>query len=47
MKKAEELARNLRTPVTVVKGAGHFNEKVGYVKFELLLKKILETIRVS
>lgn len=38
--KAEELAANLETDVIVVEGAGHFNEKSGYTKFELLLEKI-------
>lgn len=38
---AEDLARNLRVPLMTVKGAGHFNAKSGYIKFDQLLKKII------
>lgn len=44
MKKAKELAGNLGTRVTLVKGAGHFNKVAGYTKFELLLDKIKEVV---
>jgi len=40
MEKADELAGKLGAKVIAVKGAGHFNEKAGYTKFELLLEKI-------
>jgi len=40
LEKAKELAKNLDVDVILVKNAGHFNEKAGYTKFELLLKKI-------
>ena len=40
LEKAEQLAKNLGVDVILVKNAGHFNEKVGYTKFELLLEKI-------
>lgn len=40
LEKAEELAKNLGVDVILVKNAGHFNEKAGYIKFELLLEKI-------
>ena len=40
LEKAKELAKNLAVDVILVKNAGHFNEKAGYTKFELLLKKI-------
>ncbi len=40
LKKAQELAKNLDVSVILVKNAGHFNEKAGYTKFELLLEKI-------
>jgi len=38
--KAEELAFGLKTRLTVVPGAGHFNEKSGYLRFPLLSRKI-------
>ncbi len=38
--KGKELARNLGTDVTFVKGAGHFNLASGYKKFDLLAEKI-------
>ena len=40
LEKAEEFAKNLGVNVILVKNAGHFNEKAGYTKFELLLEKI-------
>ncbi|MDP2946614.1 MAG: alpha/beta hydrolase [Nanoarchaeota archaeon] len=40
LEKAEELAKNLSVEVILVKNAGHFNEKAGYIKFNLLLEKI-------
>lgn len=40
----EELARQLGTTLALVPGAGHFNEKSGYVKFEMLLEKIRESV---
>ena len=40
LEKAERLAKNLGVNVILVKNAGHFNEKAGYTKFELLLEKI-------
>ncbi|MEW5996424.1 MAG: alpha/beta hydrolase [Candidatus Micrarchaeota archaeon] len=40
LEKAEELAKNLGTEIILVKSAGHFNEKAGYTKFEMLLEKI-------
>ncbi len=42
MKKAEELKENLGGELIIIKGAGHFNKKSGYLKFEELLKKIKE-----
>jgi len=42
LKKAEELAKNLNVKLILVKNAGHFNEKAGYTKFELLKDKILK-----
>ncbi len=44
LEKAKELAENLGVNIILVKGAGHFNEKAGYTRFELLLKKIKEEI---
>ena len=38
--KGEDLAKNLNTDVITVKNAGHFNEKAGYTKFDLLLQKL-------
>lgn len=40
LEKAEELAKNLETDVTIVKNAGHFNEDAGYSKFNLILENI-------
>jgi uncharacterized protein len=37
---AEKLAKNLDVNVILVKNAGHFNEKAGYYKFDLILEKI-------
>ena len=36
----EELAGKLGVKLTLVKGAGHFNEAAGYKEFPLLLEKI-------
>jgi hypothetical protein len=38
--KAIELAARLGVKPVMVKGAGHFNEKAGYINFPLLLEKI-------
>ncbi len=38
--KAEELAKNLEVKPMKINNAGHFNEKAGYTKFELLLDEI-------
>ncbi len=38
--KAQKLGQALGMVPVLVKGAGHFNEKVGYTKFELLLERI-------
>jgi len=40
LEKAKELAKKLECELKVIKGAGHFNEKAGYTKFELLLQNI-------
>jgi predicted alpha/beta hydrolase family esterase len=40
LEKGKELAENLGAELTVVEGAGHFNEKAGYKEFPLLLEKI-------
>ncbi|MDD5182123.1 MAG: alpha/beta hydrolase [Candidatus Nanoarchaeia archaeon] len=40
-KKRDELAEKLGIKPIIVKGAGHFNVKAGYTKFELLLKELL------
>lgn len=37
---AEELSSHLKTPITLIHNAGHFNEKAGYVQFEELLENI-------
>ncbi|MBI4453381.1 alpha/beta hydrolase [Candidatus Woesearchaeota archaeon] len=36
----EKLAKHLKTELTFIPNAGHFNAKAGYLKFELLLDKI-------
>jgi len=40
LEKAKKLAKNLGVDVILVKNAGHFNEKAGYFKFDLILEKI-------
>ncbi len=40
IEKAEELATKLGVKTNIIQGAGHFNEKAGYIKFEELLKLI-------
>lgn len=40
LKYGKDVAKNLGVDLTVVKGAGHFNESSGYKKFEVLLKEI-------
>jgi len=44
LEKAEEFAKNLGVEVILVKNAGHFNEKAGYTKFEMLFDKIKEEL---
>lgn len=41
---SQHMAQQLGTPVTLVAGAGHFNEKAGFIEFPLLLEKINEVI---
>jgi len=40
LEKGEELAKNLKTELIFVEGAGHFNQASGHNTFELLLEKI-------
>lgn len=40
LEKARELAKKLDTEIVMVNDAGHFNEASGYIKFDLLLDKI-------
>lgn len=40
----EELAEKLKTELTFIPNAGHFNESVGYTEFELLLVKVKEIL---
>ncbi len=44
LEKAEKLAKKLNVNIVLVKNAGHFNKKSGYVKFELIFKKIKSLI---
>ena len=37
---AEDLAKTLDTTPIIIKGAGHFNEKAGYTRFDRLLNDI-------
>lgn len=41
LEKGEGLAQKLGAEAILVQGAGHFNEKAGYKKFQLLLENIL------
>lgn len=45
VKKGKELERKLSAKLTLVKNAGHFNEKAGYTKFELLLEDIKKVLK--
>jgi hypothetical protein len=40
LEKGKEIAENLNAKLKVINRAGHFNEKSGYTKFELLLEDI-------
>jgi len=40
IEKGKEISHNLRTKLKIIRGAGHFNKAVGYVKFNLLLEDI-------
>ncbi len=40
LEKGKELAKKLSGELVVVKGAGHFNEKAGFLRFDELLEKI-------
>ena len=40
LEKGKNLAENLGAELIILKNAGHFNEKAGYTKFELLFEKI-------
>ena len=40
----EELAEKLNAELKIIKNAGHFNEKSGYTKFEILLNDIKKII---
>jgi len=44
LEKGQEVAKKLRVGLTLVKGAGHFNAKAGYVKFPLLLEMVKEEL---
>ena len=40
----QEVAENVGIDVHLIKGAGHFNEKASYFRFEQLLKNIKELL---
>ena len=40
IEKAKELSNKLNSKLNIIKNAGHFNEKAGYTKFDILLKDI-------
>ena len=42
LEKSKELSGNLKCRCSLIYGAGHFNEKAGYKKFERLLEEIKE-----
>jgi predicted alpha/beta hydrolase family esterase len=44
LKKGIELAKKLGVDIILVKNAGHFNEKSGYTRFDLLLEKIKDEL---
>lgn len=45
LEKAKELSEKLGCELKIIKGAGHFNKKAGYTKFETLLKDIGKEIK--
>ena len=45
IEKAQELAEKLRVKVTLIKGAGHFNESAGYTEFPQLLEMIEQELQ--
>ncbi len=47
LKKAERLSKLLGTKIILVEKAGHFNEKSGYWKFDLLLENMMRELDVS
>ncbi|MCF7861823.1 alpha/beta hydrolase [Candidatus Woesearchaeota archaeon] len=42
--KGEELAERLSVPLTVIKNGGHINTESGYVKFDLLLDMLIDSL---
>lgn len=44
LEKGEELAEKIGAKFTLIKGAGHFNEKAGYLQFHKLLADIVKEI---
>ena len=45
LKYGQEIADKLGAELALIKGAGHFNEKAGYFKFEKLLEDIKEVLK--
>jgi hypothetical protein len=45
LEKERQLAKNLGIELKLVKGAGHFNKKAGYLQFQLLLNDIKEVLK--
>ena len=44
LSKGRELAEMLGTRLEIVKGAGHFNEKAGYLEFDRLLRDVAKAL---
>ncbi|NYZ78796.1 serine hydrolase family protein [Candidatus Micrarchaeota archaeon] len=44
LEQGRTIAKNLKIELTVLKNAGHMNEKAGYTRFEFLLEKIKEEL---
>jgi predicted alpha/beta hydrolase family esterase len=44
-KNTEDISKNLGAELIVVPNAGHFNEKAGYTKFDLLLNLLKEVLK--
>lgn len=45
LENGKQLAQNIKTDLTFIPGAGHFNQKAGYTRFNQLLEKLSPIIQ--